>query len=201
VGLFNVSNILAAISVAYSQSIVPEAIREGVASLRGVPGRMERVDMGQPFTVVVDFAHTPNALENALRTARYLTEKRVTAVFGCAGLRDRAKRPWMGEIAGRLADRTVITAEDPRTEALGDIMEEIAVGCRKAGGIEGQSLWCIADRGQAIARALEMAQPGDVIMITGKGHERSMCFGTTEYPWSDHAAAQDGLRRLGYTGA
>jgi UDP-N-acetylmuramoyl-L-alanyl-D-glutamate--2,6-diaminopimelate ligase len=200
VGPFNVSNILAAISVAYSQGILPEAIRAGVASMQGVSGRMERIVMGQPFTVVVDFAHTPNALENALRTVRQLTKKQITVVFGCAGLRDHAKRSWMGEVAGRLADKTVITAEDPRTESLGDIMEEIAVGCRKAGGSEGQDFWRVADRGQAIAQALEMARPGDVVIVTGKGHERSMCFGTTEYPWSDHEAAQEGLRRLGYTG-
>jgi UDP-N-acetylmuramoyl-L-alanyl-D-glutamate--2,6-diaminopimelate ligase len=149
--------------------------------------------------VIVDFAHTPNALENALRTLRELAQNQLTVVFGCAGLRDRSKRPWMGELAGRLADRVVITAEDPRTEALDQIMEEIAAGCRRAGAIEGQGFFRIGDRGQAIAVALRMARPGDIVMVTGKGHERSMCFGTTEHPWSDHAAIEDALRELGYS--
>ncbi len=197
-GGYNVYNVLAAISVAASQGISPRAIRAGVAQVEGVPGRMERIVRGQPCTVIVDFAHTPNALENALRAVRGLTEERVTVVFGCAGLRDRAKRPWMGEIAGRLADRVVITAEDPRTESLADIMADIAAGCRRAGRVESRDYWRIADRGQAITAALEMAEPGDVVIVTGKGHERSMCFGTTEYPWSDHEAILRALARLGY---
>ena len=199
VGRFNVYNILAAVSVACSQGIAPEAIRTGVAGVRGVLGRMERIHRGQPFTVMVDFAHTPNALENALRTARELTEKRVIVVFGCAGLRDRAKRPWMGEIAGRLADQVVITAEDPRTESLKAIMEEIARGCRRAGREEGRDFRRVGDRGQAIVQALDIAQAGDVVIVTGKGHEASMCFGTTETPWSDHRAISEALQRLGYS--
>ncbi len=166
--------------------------------MRGVLGRMERVDLGQPFTVIVDFAHTPNALENALRTVRELAVGRVIVVFGCAGLRDRAKRPWMGEVAGKLADVVVLTAEDPRTEPLEGIIEEIAAGCRRAGRMEGQGFFRVPDRSQAIATALQMAQPGDLVIVTGKGHERSMCFGTTEYPWSDHEAVQEALCQLGY---
>lgn len=199
VGQFNVYNLLAAIAVAHSQGIPVEAIQAGIREMRGVRGRMERVYRGQPFTVIVDFAHTPNALENALQTVRTLTDGRVAVVFGCAGLRDLAKRPWMGEIAGRLADRTVITAEDPRTESLDDIMEQVAEGCRKAGRVEGRDFWRIGDRGEAIARALAMAQPGDLVMVTGKGHEPTMCFGQTEYPWSDHQAVLEGLAKLGYS--
>jgi len=198
IGRYNAHNILAATAVALSQGIAPEAIAQGVAQMRGFIGRMERIDRGQPFTVIVDFAHTPNALENALLTARDLTTGRVTVVFGCAGLRDQAKRPWMGEIAGRLADRTVITAEDPRTEPLEEIMEQVAVGTRRAGGREGESFWRVGDRTEAIALALGMAEPGDLVIITGKGHEQSMCFGATEYPWSDHSAIADALRALGY---
>ena len=164
----------------------------------GVLGRMERIDRGQPYVVIVDFAHTPNALENALRAVRELTEKQVIVVFGCAGLRDRGKRPRMGEIAGRLADKVVITAEDPRTESLDEIMAQIAQGCRRAGRVEERNFWRIGDRAQAIAAALEMAQPGDAVIVTGKGHERSMCFGTTEYPWSEHEAIDSALRGLGY---
>ena len=197
-GVYNVYNVLAAIGVAHSQGLDVGAMQAGVAAMRGGPGRMERIDRGQPYLVIVDFAHTPNALENALRTVRELTEKEVTVVFGCAGLRDRRKRPLMGEIAGRLADRIVITAEDPRTESLGDIMEEIAEGCRRAGRVEGRDFWRIGDRAQAIAAAVGMARPGDLVIVTGKGHERSMCFGTTEYPWSDHEAVAGALRSVGY---
>ena len=201
IGRYNVHNILAAVSVAISQDIAPDAIRRGVARMSGVEGRMERIDAGQPFSVIVDFAHTPNALEKALETARDLaegTEGKVTVVFGCAGLRDRAKRPWMGEIAGRLADRVVITAEDPRTESLDEIISEIAVGCRRAGLAEGDSFARVGDRAEALFLALEMAKAGDVVIATGKGHEKSMCFGVTEYPWSDHEALRRGLARLGY---
>jgi UDP-N-acetylmuramoyl-L-alanyl-D-glutamate--2,6-diaminopimelate ligase len=127
-----------------------------------------------------------------------MTHGRLFVVFGCAGLRDRAKRPMMGEIAGQLADRVIITAEDPRTEDLNDIMEEIARGCVKAGREEGIDFWRIGDRGKAIQFAIDKAEAGDLVIITGKGHEKSMCFGTTEYPWSDHQAVREALeRRLG----
>ncbi len=198
VGAYNVYNILAAVAAARSQGVPEGAICQGVETMRGVTGRMERIDRGQPFTVIVDFAHTPYSLESALQAARKLTEGRVIVVFGCAGLRDRLKRPWMGEIAGRLADRTIITAEDPRTEPLEAIMEEIAAGCRKAGRTEGEGFWRIGDRAEAIRMALAMARPGDLVIVTGKAHERSMCFGTVEYPWSDHEAVYEGLRALGY---
>jgi UDP-N-acetylmuramoyl-L-alanyl-D-glutamate--2,6-diaminopimelate ligase len=190
VGPFNVDNILAAITVGISQEIPFRAIQEGIASVTGVVGRMERIDLGQDFTVIVDFAHTPNSLERALETARGLIQGEVIVVFGCAGLRDAAKRPMMGEIAGRLADRVVITAEDPRTESLDDIMAHIALGCEKAGKREGEDYWRIGDRGEAIDFAIQRAQAGDLVIVTGKGHEKSMCFGTTEYPWSDHEAVR-----------
>ena len=198
VGRYNVANILAAVSVAYALGLAPAAIQEGVARVQGVRGRMERLHLGQPFTVIVDFAHTPNALENALTTARELAEGQVIVVFGCAGLRDRAKRPWMGEVAGRLADQVVLTAEDPRTESVEDIMDEIAAGCLRAGRVEGKDFWRVADRAEAIAQALALAQKGDVVLVTGKGHERSMCFGTLEHPWSDHEAIAQALAKLGY---
>jgi len=198
IGRYNVHNILAAVAAAWSQGASPEAISEGVRRVRGVTGRMERIDAGQPFTAIVDFAHTPNAMEKALQTARELTAGQVIVVFGSAGLRDVAKRAWMGEIAGRLADRVIITAEDPRTESLDGIMSEIARGCQQAGRSEGEGYWRIGDRAEAIYAALSMAQPGDVVIACGKGHERSMCFGTTEYPWSDQQAMFEGLARLGY---
>jgi UDP-N-acetylmuramoyl-L-alanyl-D-glutamate--2,6-diaminopimelate ligase len=122
----------------------------------------------------------------------------VIVVFGCAGLRDRAKRPKMGEAAGRLADVIVLTAEDPRTEDLHGILHEIALGCDRAGRREGRDYWKVPGRGNAIASAIDAAEPGDLVLITGKGHERSMCFGNTEQPWSDHEAVRAALRdRLG----
>ncbi|MBC7251207.1 MAG: UDP-N-acetylmuramoyl-L-alanyl-D-glutamate--2,6-diaminopimelate ligase [Anaerolineae bacterium] len=193
IGRYNVYNILAAIAVGISQGVPFPAIQRGIEAVRGVVGRMERIDLGQPFTVMVDFAHTPNSLQRALETVRELTPGRVIVVFGCAGLRDRAKRPIMGEIAGRLADRIVITAEDPRTEDLHDIMAQIAVGCERAGRREGEDYWRIGDRAEAIAFAVRLARPGDLVIVTGKGHEQSMCFGTTEYPWSDHQAVREAL--------
>jgi len=193
VGLFNVHNILAAAAAAISQDIGLNAIQQGVEAMRGVNGRMERVDEGQDFTAIVDFAHTPNALQRALEAARQLIPGRVIVVFGAAGLRDRAKRGLMGHVAGRLADRIVITAEDPRTEDLSAIMEEIAQGCCAEGREDGRDFWKIGDRREAIQFAVDMAQAGDIVIAAGKGHEQSMCFGTVEYPWSDHGALRDAL--------
>lgn len=194
VGLFNVSNILAAIGAAMARRVPFEPIRQGILLARGVAGRMERIDEGQPFTVIVDFAHTPNALERALETARELTAGRVIVVFGCAGLRDVQKRAWMGEIAGRLANRTVVTAEDPRTESLDAINGEVERGLQSAGRVRDRDYDVVPDRGLAIAKAIrELAQPGDLVIVTGKGHEQSMCFETTEYPWSDQAAVRAAL--------
>jgi len=193
-GQFNVYNILAAVAVGISQGVPVEAIRKGIASMSGVTGRMERIDEGQDFTLIIDFAHTPNALRRALETVRPMTRGQVIVVFGCAGLRDREKRPVMGEIAGQLADRIVITAEDPRTESLEEIMAQIAQGCERAGCREGVNYWRIGDRAEAIQHAVNIARPGDLVIVTGKGHERSMCFGTEEYPWSDHEAARAALR-------
>ncbi len=195
-GAFNVYNMLAAIAAAVSQNVSHRAIRAGIASVTRVVGRMDPIDVGQDFGVVIDFAHTPNSLEQALKLARGLTEGKLIVVFGCAGLRDREKRPMMGEVAGRLADLTIITAEDPRTEDLDTIMEQIAVGSRRAGRTEGEGYVKIGDRARAITFAVRRAAAGDLVIITGKGHERSMCFGDTEYPWSDHQAATEALEAL-----
>ena len=194
-GDFNVSNILAATGAALALGTPPEAIQAGVWAMSGVIGRMERVDEGQDFTVIIDFAHTPNALEQALSTARTLSGGRVIAVFGCAGERDRAKRAWMGEISGRLADVTVITAEDPRRESLEAIMAEMARGAEQAGAVEGESYFRIADRAEAIQFAVDLARPGDVVIACGKAHEQSMCFGTVETPWSEHEVVRAALSK------
>jgi UDP-N-acetylmuramoyl-L-alanyl-D-glutamate--2,6-diaminopimelate ligase len=191
-GEYNVSNILAAVGIALARRIPFDAIIEGVAQVRSVPGRMQ-VLQREPFTAIVDFAHTPNALERALETARALTRGRVIVVFGCAGLRDVDKRAWMGEVAGRLADRVVVTAEDPRTESLSEINRQITEGLKRSGRHEDDDYFLIDDRAEAIAFAVRLAQPGDVVITCGKGHERSMCFGTTEYPWSDQEAVERAL--------
>jgi len=158
-----------------------------------VPGRMEVIDLGQDFKAIVDFAHTPHALESALRAARGLTAGRVIAVFGSAGLRDREKRRSMARLSVGLADFTLLTAEDPRTEELQVILEEMAVGAREGGGVEGKTFWRMPDRSQAILSAVDRAQPGDLVIVCGKGHEQSMCFGDVEYPWDDRLAVKAAL--------
>ena len=195
VGEFNVSNVLAAAAVGVALGFPLETIAEGIAVVRGVPGRMERIDEGQDFLAIVDFAHTPNALQRALETARAMTGEsgRVIVAFGCAGLRDQAKREMMGHVAGRLADLVVITAEDPRTESLEEIMAESAAAAMAEGKREGVDLWCVPDRGEALLFACQVARKGDVVIACGKGHEQSMCFGTTEYPWDDREALRRAL--------
>jgi UDP-N-acetylmuramoyl-L-alanyl-D-glutamate--2,6-diaminopimelate ligase len=190
VGHFNVSNILAAVGAALAIRVPPSATVDGIAALTGVTGRMERIDRGQPFTAIVDFAHTPNALGSALTTARDLVAggKRVLVVFGCAGLRDREKRRLMGDVAAQAADLTVITAEDPRTEDLAAIMAETAGAMAAHGRREGRDFVRIADRQAAILHAVRQAAPGDIVLVCGKGHEQSMCFGADEYPWRDQDA-------------
>jgi UDP-N-acetylmuramoyl-L-alanyl-D-glutamate--2,6-diaminopimelate ligase len=199
-GEHNVSNALAAAGAALGLEprLPVAAIQEGLAALAGIPGRMERIDAGQPFLVVVDFAHTPNALQRAIETGRAMIggAGRVITVFGSAGLRDKAKRRLMAEISARGADLTFLTAEDPRTESLAAILDEMAAGCLAAGGREGESFFRIPDRLRAIYRALTSARARDIVLVCGKGHEQSMCFGEQEYPWDDRAAVRRALRAL-----
>jgi UDP-N-acetylmuramoyl-L-alanyl-D-glutamate--2,6-diaminopimelate ligase len=157
---------------------------------------MEVIDMGQPFTAIVDFAHTPNALKVALETVREMTSRRVIAVFGSAGLRDRQKRRMMAEVSVSLADVTILTAEDPRTEALDAILAMMADAADSAGGVEGKTYYRVPDRGNAIRLGVKLAQPGDLVIACGKGHEQSMCFVTTEYPWDDRTAMRAALAEL-----
>jgi UDP-N-acetylmuramoyl-L-alanyl-D-glutamate--2,6-diaminopimelate ligase len=194
IGLYNLQNILAAASAALALGVPAEAIKRGIETLPPIPGRMERIDEGQDFTAIVDFAHTPNALEKALQAARTLTDKRVIAVFGSAGLRDVEKRRLMAEVGARLADICVLTAEDPRTESLEAILEMMAEGARRMGAVEGKTFFRVPDRGAAIALACQLAQAGDVVIACGKGHEQSMCFGEIEYPWDDREAMRAALR-------
>jgi UDP-N-acetylmuramoyl-L-alanyl-D-glutamate--2,6-diaminopimelate ligase len=196
VGDYNVSNMLAAAAAGVALNISPDAIAKGIAAVKGVPGRMERIDAGQEFLAIVDFAHTPNALQQALTTVRAMTggSGRMIAIFGCAGLRDREKRTMMGHVAGRLADVVIVTAEDPRTESLEQTMAEIAAAAAEEGKREGMDLWRVPDRGEAILHACQIARAGDVVIACGKGHEQSMCFGAIEYPWDDREAMRRALR-------
>jgi UDP-N-acetylmuramoyl-L-alanyl-D-glutamate--2,6-diaminopimelate ligase len=159
---------------------------------------MERIALGTDFLAIVDFAHTPNALRRVLQAARQIVGAgskpgRLIAVFGSAGLRDRAKRRMMAETGAELADFVVLTAEDPRTESVESILNEMAGGCRSRGGVEGKNFWRVPDRREAIRFALTLAQPGDVLLLLGKGHEQSMCFGAVEYPWDDRVALRAAL--------
>ena len=195
VGRYNVSNMLAAAGVGLALRIAPKFIQRGIAGLVGIPGRMEAIEGGQPFQLVVDFAHTPNALCRVIETGRELVrpEGRVIAVFGSAGLRDVAKRRLMAEVSVRYADLTVLTAEDPRTESLDLILDQMAAGCAAVGGREGETFFRIPDRMRAIYFGLSLARPEDIVLICGKGHEQSMCFGADEYPWDDRQAARRAL--------
>lgn len=196
VGRFNVLNALAAISMARALGLQRETIERGLLAVTAVSGRMERIDEGQAFLALVDFAHTPNALKNALETAREMVSSggRVIAVFGSAGLRDREKRRMMAEVSAQLADISVFTAEDPRTESLDGILEIMAKAAESKGGIEGKTFIRVPDRGQALYQAAQMARAGDVLIACGKGHEQSMCFGTIEYAWDDREALRAALQ-------
>ena len=196
VGRFNVSNCLAAIATSYSQGIALDVIARGLATVQGVSGRMESIDEGQPFAVIVDYAHTPDSLEKVLVTLRPLTSGRLSVVFGSAGERDVQKRPIMGRIAAQMADFFVITDEDPREEDREAILREIAEGAEAVGKREGQDFLCIADRTEAIRTAFAQARKGDTILLAGKGHEQSIIIGREKRPWDDRRVAREQLRLL-----
>lgn len=197
IGHYNVANSLAAIGLTvFGLGIPVVAVQEAFRTVKTVPGRMERIDLGQDFIAIVDFAHTPNAIKQALITARELTDGKVIAVFGSAGLRDIQKRKLMPEIAITIADEIILTAEDPRTESLDGILADMTEGAIKGGGNEGQDFWLEPDRGEAIRVAVHRAKPGDLVVICGKGHEQSMCFGHIEYAWDDRIALRAALSEL-----
>ncbi len=192
-GEFNIYNMLAAAGAAFALGLPASAVQAGLESVTAISGRMERIDMGQNFLTIVDFAHTPNALVQAIKAARKMTPGRVIALFGSAGKRDVEKRRMMAEISLEYADLTVLTAEDPRQEPIEDILAMMTTGATSRGGVEGENFWRIPDRGEAIYFALTLAQPGDVVLICGKGHEQSMNFAGIEYPWDDRAATKAAL--------
>ena len=188
-GRFNVENVLGAVKAARVLGIAPEAIATGVEHVTGVPGRFEAVDEGQPFTVLVDYAHTPEALENVLTEAREITAGRLVCVFGCGGDRDRSKRPLMGDVVARLADSAIVTSDNPRSEDPQAIIDEILAGMSGDPEVE-------PDREAAIASALERAGEGDVVVIAGKGHEQGQEFADRIVPFDDREVVRETLRRL-----
>lgn len=189
-GSFNVENALGALFAARLLGIGDDAIARGIESVRGVPGRFESVDEGQQFTVIVDYAHKPDALEKVLHASREITRGRVICVVGAGGDRDRGKRPLMGRIASELADVVIVTSDNPRSENPQAIVDEIVAGT--TGDVEVE-----LDRASAIARAVELARDGDVVLIAGKGAEQGQQFVDRTIPFDDRVAARDALRALG----
>jgi UDP-N-acetylmuramoyl-L-alanyl-D-glutamate--2,6-diaminopimelate ligase len=188
-GRFNIENALAAAAAARVLGVGEEAIKQGIEAVDRVPGRFDRVDEGQPFMVFIDYAHTPGALETALEAARELGRGgRVICVFGAGGDRDRAKRPLMGQVVAQLADVSLVTSDNPRSEDPAAIAAEV---------VDGLDLEVELDRRRAIERALEAARPGDVVVIAGKGHEQGQEIGGRKLPFDDRQVAREALRRLG----
>ena len=192
IGEFNVANALCAAGIALAAGLDLDAIASALATTPAVPGRLARVEVGQPFSVVVDYAHTPDAMEKVLMLLRRLHPTgRLIAVFGSAGERDVEKRPLQGAVAARLADVSVITSEDPRCEDADAIIAQIAVGAEAAGAEADKTLFRRTDRRDAISLALDLARPGDCVLLAGKGHEGSIIWGRDKLPWNEAAVARD----------
>jgi UDP-N-acetylmuramoyl-L-alanyl-D-glutamate--2,6-diaminopimelate ligase len=186
-GRFNVENVLGVVAAAILLDVDEGQIAEGIAALRGVPGRFESVDEGQPFSVVVDYSHKPDALDNVLRAARELTDGRVLVVFGAGGDRDRRKRPLMGKVARDLADVVIVTSDNPRSEDPLAIIQDVLQGA-------GTEVEIDPDRRSAISRAIELAEPGDVVVIAGRGNEQGQEIAGEKVPFDDRAVAREALR-------
>jgi UDP-N-acetylmuramoyl-L-alanyl-D-glutamate--2,6-diaminopimelate ligase len=197
VGRPNVYNILAAVAAGVALDLSFDAIEQGVADLDGVPGRFQIVSTkADSVTVVVDYAHTDDALRNLLETTRPLAQGRVITVFGCGGDRDRTKRPLMGAVATRLSDLVIVTSDNPRSEDPNRIIEEIRRGVTSDTSRDsGRRLLTIVDRREAIGKAIELAQPSDVVLIAGKGHEKSQVIGLRVEPFDDVAVAREALAK------
>ncbi|RIK41313.1 MAG: UDP-N-acetylmuramoyl-L-alanyl-D-glutamate--2,6-diaminopimelate ligase [Chloroflexi bacterium] len=200
-GRYNVANALAAAGACRALGLGVDEIANGLATLPPVPGRMEVIDLGQPFTVVVDYAHTPEALTTLFQELRPATQGKLLALFGSAGERDIAKRAAQGRIGMELTDYLIITSEDPRFEDPDAILAQIAEGAVLSGGIRGVHFECIEDRAAAILALMQRARPGDTVVLAGKGHEHSMIYGAEMRPWDEAEQARFALRQLGYAGA
>ncbi|MEK3869185.1 MULTISPECIES: UDP-N-acetylmuramoyl-L-alanyl-D-glutamate--2,6-diaminopimelate ligase [unclassified Paenibacillus] len=195
VGKFNVYNALAAIAAALLEGIPLERIKASLEAVKGVEGRVEAVDEGQSFAVIVDYAHTPDGLENVLRTVNEFAKGRVICVFGCGGDRDRTKRPIMGRIAAKYADHVIVTSDNPRTEDPDAILSDIEQGLI-GDGVDRSRYELIVDRREAIQKAIEMASREDVVLIAGKGHETYQLIGTAVLDFDDRIVAKEAIRGL-----
>jgi UDP-N-acetylmuramoyl-L-alanyl-D-glutamate--2,6-diaminopimelate ligase len=197
VGRYNVYNILAAIGAALHLEIPSERIQQGIESLSGVPGRFERLDSGEGFKVIVDYAHTEDALDRLLRTLTELASGRVITVFGCGGDRDRGKRAPMGRVAARYSDVVVITSDNPRSEDPVRIVKEVEAGVREGSALKKDpvQVMTIVDRQEAIEQALSVARPGDAVVLAGKGHEEYQIIGERTIPFNDRRVASDWIQR------
>jgi len=187
IGEFNLYNILAAVGAGVGLGLPVEAIEKGITALKNVPGRLEKVDAEQPFTILVDYAHTPDALERVLSTIRGLTDKRIITVFGCGGDRDKGKRPIMGKIAAEYSDAVIVTSDNPRTEDPMRIIEVIKEGM--VGAYGHTPLQIIPDRREAIREAIREANEGDVVLLAGKGHEDYQIIGKEKIHFDDREEA------------
>lgn len=194
-GIFNVYNVMAAIGAAFAEGVAPETVKRALEAFESVPGRFELVDEGQDFSVIIDYAHTPDGLENILKTARQITDRRIITVFGCGGDRDQTKRPIMGRIAAALSDVIIATSDNPRTEDPEFILSQVEAGVLE-GLNEEKAHEKITDRRQAIERAIEIARSGDIVMIAGKGHEDYQILKDRTIHFDDREVAREALRRL-----
>jgi UDP-N-acetylmuramoyl-L-alanyl-D-glutamate--2,6-diaminopimelate ligase len=197
VGRHNLANILGAAGACLHLGIPAQVVEAGIANLTAVPGRFEKVEAGQPFGVVVDYAHTPDALERVLTFAREYASRRLIVVFGCGGDRDRGKRPRMGEVAARLADAVFVTSDNPRSEDPQSILQEIDVGIKKTFA-DAKGHATIPDRREAIGAALASARGGDLVVIAGKGHEAYQILRDRTIPFDDRVVAREALMTLGH---
>ena len=199
VGAYNVSNSLAALGTAMAAGVELGEAVDAIRTVPPVPGRMTAVDAGQPFGIIVDYAHTPESLDKVLRLLRSLRpDGRLIVVFGSAGERDPIKRPIQGRVAAELSDIAIITNEDPRFEDAESIIREIATGAIEAGAIPGQSMYRVVERRDAVALAIDLARTGDTILLAGKGHERSIIWNGVKHPWDETAVAYEELAKRGW---
>jgi UDP-N-acetylmuramoyl-L-alanyl-D-glutamate--2,6-diaminopimelate ligase len=195
IGEQNIYNALTAVASSIALNFDLENIKSGLESKKGVPGRLEKIDLGQPFDILIDYAHTPDALERILTTAKEFTSGKLIALFGCGGDRDKTKRPIMGELASRIADYVIVTSDNPRTENPSLIIDDIFKGINSKNNIKR-----IEDRKEAIRQAINLAQPKDILVIAGKGHEPYQIIGTKRFHFSDKEAVEEILKGMGYKG-
>jgi UDP-N-acetylmuramoyl-L-alanyl-D-glutamate--2,6-diaminopimelate ligase len=196
VGRINVYNLLAAIGAAQGLGLSNAVIENGIRNLQSVSGRFERIDLGQPFLVIVDYAHTDDALENLIRTARELNPKgRIITLFGCGGEKDRTKRPVMGEVTGRLSDLTILSSDNPRSEDPLKIISDVIVGLQKTAG----KYLIEPDREKAIGLAMDEARAGDIVLLAGKGHENYQVLADRTFEFDDRIEARRALRQRGFS--